>query len=176
MADYDAGLNSSGSRARIPLIPRALWAKALAKTAAQTLVEELTLLAAKQQEQRQKAEEQGGDSASTSLRDRVLQLILRNEALRAVDPEVVVRWLEAQGAETWLLLMTKWERVSREVVDELLQTSPNDSTQRSREYFKKLQRWEGAANFVIEKVVDYSLDTPDARRARRYRGSPNDEN
>lgn len=161
MAD-DSKFRASG-RPRIPLVPAPLWAKTLAKNAVKTVAAEFSNYQARQEEH---AGEEG--DAFSMMRERVLAFLLRKDALKSVDPEWVVRWLDRHGEDVWLNIMTRWERVSREVVDELLNEPKTGRTTRTAEYYKRLERWEGAATMVIGKIIHLRMETPEARRARRY--------
>lgn len=88
------------------------------------------------------------------------------EALK-LDPDDVLHFLRHRAEDYWLILMTRWESVSRDVVDELL----SEAAQRQAKgnsgklLWSSMERWEGVARFVVEKVVDTSigLATPKPR-------------
>lgn len=155
------------TRKRPSLIPPTMWAKGVAMNAAKTLMREV----------QDRVEDNGeGDGArrrwidaDMDLRAYLLQRMMDLNPLQKLEPDEVLAWLQRHGEDRWFGLMTKWEALSREVVDELLSTSTSTRKQRSGAFYDGLRRWEGVAQYLVTKVVDLSLDTPEARRTRRHR-------
>lgn len=93
------------------------------------------------------------------------------EALR-LDPDDVLHFLRHRAEDYWLILMTRWESVSRDVVDELLSEAAQRQSKGNagKLLWSSLERWEGVARFVVEKVVDTSMGLATAQN--RPEGEP----
>lgn len=78
----------------------------------------------------------------------------------ALDPDVVLHFLKNHAEDYWLVLMTRWESVSRDVVEELLREAGDSqarSTSRAKMLWAPLERWEGVARHLVERAVDVSM-------------------
>lgn len=81
----------------------------------------------------------------------------------------VTQWIEAHGEEAWLTLMRQWERLSRELVDDMLQTP---SKRRTMTDSSMLRAWDRAARTITETLVDAMMETGSRKkRAPKMRSS-----
>lgn len=149
-------------------VPAPVWAKNIAENAAKTLSEEFTHFQERFASNSTTASDADTEEKS-NWRARLMRMMMESEAFKNVEPERVAAWIEQHGSEIWLRFMLGWEKVSRQVVDEIVTAPAPDHKKTRRAHLKALQRWEGVAKMVISKAVDLSLDTPEARRARRHR-------
>lgn len=165
MAEQDDD-DQGPARARPSLIPPAMWARNMAMNAAKTLLREVQDRAADGEGDAASSEER---AAGFDLRAYLIARMMDLNPLRTLEPDDVLSWLQRHGQDRWFALMGKWELLSREVVDELLRTNTGKSQKRNGAFYDAMRRWEGVAQFVVTKVVDFSLDTPEARKQRRRR-------
>lgn len=66
------------------------------------------------------------------------------------------QWIETHGEDAWLELMSQWERLTREIVDEMLDDRPHA---KKRNTSTILRKWDRAARIVTETFVDAMMET-----------------
>lgn len=81
-------------------------------------------------------------------------------------------WIDAHGEDAWLGMMGQLERISREVVDELLVDPQRARTRRKNpDASSVLARWDRVARGVAERVVDIMMEPADGSKKRGQRPS-----
>lgn len=86
--------------------------------------------------------------------------------------EEVSHWIDEHGEDAWLRVMGQLERISREVVDEMMDDPYRARRRRSaQDKASILARWDRAARGVAERVVDVMMEPPHAAKKRRRRPS-----
>lgn len=105
-------------------------------------------------------------------RDAFARLVQRIMDGKPPEIDWVTRWVEEHGEDAWISFMTQWQRVSREIVDDMMSDRRTARPKISKDVSSMLRRWESAAQVISEGVVDAMLDssqTATRRKARRHR-------
>lgn len=102
--------------------------------------------------------------------DAFAQLVQRIIDGKAPEIDWINRWVEEHGEDAWLSFMTQWERVSREVVDEMMSDRRIGRRKTSKEVSSMMHRLEQAAQAISEGVVNVMMDSSDAKSTRKPRG------
>ena len=99
----------------------------------------------------------GAFASAESVRALVMEKIAGSPAAELLDPERVLHFLKNQAEDYWVSAVTRWESVSRDVVDDLLRDAAQRGDRKRAASWGPMARWEGVARAVAEKVVDFSM-------------------
>lgn len=75
--------------------------------------------------------------------------------------ERVAQWVETHGEEAWVAFVSRWERVSREIVDDMLDDSRHAKRVRADDPTSHMGAWDRAARIVTERIVEAMMEPAD---------------
>lgn len=81
----------------------------------------------------------------------------------------IAKWVETHGEDASLAFMAQWERISREIVDEMMSERRDGPRRRSRKTRAVLNRWERAAETISEGIVNVMMDASDSTKKNKAR-------
>lgn len=85
--------------------------------------------------------------------------------------ERAAEWVENHGEDAWIAFLGRWERVSREVVDDMLDGASRTKNPRAPDASSPLAPWDRAARKVTELIVEAMMSSSNAPSSRKKRRS-----